>query len=394
VRASPTDTDGNTVVSRAEATAARTSSDPLRSVAHVLIWIPAALLAYLNIRTAIGRPDLFPDLDVYRAGAAALGHGGRHLYDVHGANGGPFTYPPIAAFLLAPARALSLEAAGVVMALLTCFAAATVARLCATRHKNIVAAIATAGAMQTIPFRTTIYFGQVGALLMFLVAVDVLPDRVPWPRGVGVGLAAAIKLTPLLFVPFLWITGRRRAAAIAAATFVGANAIAFAVLPHGSVTYWTDSLWHTNRVGDITSGRNHSLWGLVERAGGPNALALVVCAVVAVFALVRARRATAMGADTTAVTLVGLATVLASPISWSHHLVWVLPLIAVLLSALWRLAIRAAAVLVVTVAFSRLSADSTLLAALETAVTLAAVLLLSFARLARSRDDSAAPIST
>src|SRR5436305_452804 len=159
----------------------RTPTDGLRRLAHVLIWAPAVLLGYFNVLTAVGRRDPFPDLRVYRAGAGALGHGGAHLYTVHGSNGGPFTYPPIAAILLAPTRALSLEAAGVVMAVLTCLAAAVVAYLCVRRRSAaaatvapaVAAAVATACAMQTVPFRTAIYFGQVGGLLLLLVSVDV-----------------------------------------------------------------------------------------------------------------------------------------------------------------------------------------------------------------------------
>ena len=48
-------------------------------------------------------------------------------------------------------------------------------------------------------------------MLLALVLVDLGYDLGRW-RGVAIGVAAGVKLTPLIFIPYLWLIGRRRAA--------------------------------------------------------------------------------------------------------------------------------------------------------------------------------------
>src|SRR4051812_11020284 len=164
-----------------------------------LLWLIAAAVACYDLILALNRPDLFPDLDVYRVAAATLVRHGQGLYDVVGSNGGPFTYPPIAAVALWPLRLPPMLVAGGVLAVLTMATAVAVSRWCTGPSASWVAPIAVALAMWTVPYRTTLFFGQVGVILMFLVVADLVIDKPVWPRGLLVGIASAIKLTPLAF---------------------------------------------------------------------------------------------------------------------------------------------------------------------------------------------------
>jgi len=334
----------------------------------------ATVLAGLTIATAVGRSGPFPDLDVYRVSARAIGLG-KGVYDVRGANGGPFTYPPFAAFVLWPFTLLPLVATGVVLATASCGAAVTIARLCLRDRPWWLVGVLCACAFETVPFRTTIYFGQIGALLMVAVAVDLLAVRRRWPSGLLIGLAAAVKLTPLMFVPYLFVTGRRREARTAVLTFVGATVAAALALPAASWRYWTSALWESKRVGAIASIHNRSVWGAMSSVG-PRSLGALVALIVAVVGLWLLRDASAV----VALAGVGLLSCLVSPIAWSHHVVWVLPALAGLAVARWPAYVRVVAIAAVTLAFARWSSDQHLLALVECAVACALVPVLGSQR--------------
>jgi alpha-1,2-mannosyltransferase len=152
--------------------------------------------------------------------------------------------------------------------------------------------------------------------------------------GAGIGLATAVKLTPGLFVLYLLLTGRRRAAGVAAGTAVAATLLAAAVAPGTSWQFWSAVLWDTSRVGRLEKTANQSLLGMLARLADPaspsRAVWLVLVAAVLALAAWRVRQAARAGNDVVGVTLTGLTACLVSPISWTHHLVWVLPALVVL----------------------------------------------------------------
>ena len=339
------------------------------------MWLAALAVGVYDVVLALGRPDLFPDLDVYRVAAATLAQHGRGLYDVVGSNGGPFTYPPIAAVLLWPLQLAPDAVAGIALAAVTLVAAILTARMSAPARPSWLTPAAVVLAMWTVPFRTTVFFGQVGVLLMALIAADLLTERPPWPRGILIGLASAVKLTPLLFVAFLLVTRRRREAATAVGVFAFATAAGAALLPDESHRYWLHDLWHFGRVGELNGVHNRSLWGVLGSVGVARWLTLLVVVAAVSIGLLRARLMHDRGSEVAAMTVVGLTSCLASPISWSHHLVWILPALACLLARrdrAWAIVTVAA----VVVAYSRFSADARLVSLVETFATLALVLLL------------------
>jgi len=180
-----------------------------------------------------------------------------------------------------------------------------------------------------LPFRDEVKFGQVDELLALLVVVDCLKTH--RTRGVLVGVATAIKLTPGVFIVYLLVRGSRRAAATAAGVFAAATLAAAAVLPDDSHRYWTDALFHTERLRSNAGTSNQSLRGMWLRAlpGHSHAVTaawLISAAAVALIGLWRARAASRRGDEVAAVALMGLTAVLISPVSWIHHIVW-LPLV-------------------------------------------------------------------
>jgi alpha-1,2-mannosyltransferase len=171
------------------------------------------------------------------------------------------------------------------------------------------------------------------ALLVMLDAVLLLQRR-PAVAGVGMGLAAAIKLTPVVFLVYLVVSRQRRAAATAVGTVVAATLLAAAVDWRTSWQFWTETLWTTSRVGRYDSTPNQSAMGLLARLADdplPSAwLWALACVLLLALGLTRAVRAHRRGDEITAFVIVGLTGCLLSPISWTHHLVWVYPAVLLL----------------------------------------------------------------
>ncbi|MEU8586045.1 glycosyltransferase 87 family protein [Streptomyces sp. NPDC048664] len=269
-----------------------------------------------------------------------MNHGG-HLYDYQ-RPGTPygFTYPPFAALSMLP-MAFVGENTAIVGALVLNLAALSVVlwilfgpRL--RRHGWFGWALAVCALALFEPLRDTFSFGQVNLLLLALVLTDawLLSTGRDRRAGVGIGLAAAIKLTPAVFIALLLLARRWRAAALATAVAAAATLLAHWAVPGPSHYYWTQAVWDTTRVGRLDYVSNQSLQGVIARLAAPGepdrtAWELAVLAVLAVWGL-RARRALRAGDWLSAFALTGLTSCLISPITWVHHLVWLLPSFAVL----------------------------------------------------------------
>lgn len=305
----------------------------------------ATVVALVAVVSTVGPHDPwhdFFDLRVYH-GAAGWWADGRPLYDyLYGDSPYGFTYPPFAAVLVLPMALLPSAVAATlhtglnlaVLAGVTWWLVAPVAR----RHgRPVVLAVAIALPVAFVlePVRETLGYGQVNLLLAALVLADVAALRrgARW-AGVGIGLAAAVKLTPALFVVYLVAARRWRAAAVAAGTAAVATLATAAVAPATSWQYFTETLWQTERVGDEGRTANQSLLGgltrLLDRDDPPRLLWVLLAGAVLVLALTRAARAARAGDHLVGATLTGLAACLVSPITWTHHLVWALPALVVL----------------------------------------------------------------
>ncbi|MFF0176210.1 glycosyltransferase 87 family protein [Micromonospora profundi] len=303
-----------------------------------LVWATFVVVALVSCVLVLRREDRLSDLHIYYGALSDL-HAGRPLYGFVAANGGPFTYPPFAALVLGPITAVSEGVVQGLWLVATCAAVVAIAGAVGVAlgarqaRRPLVVAVAATVLMLSAPVQSNLRFGQVSIFIVLMALLDGMGVVPPRLRGMLVGVAAAIKLTPLLFVVYFLATGRYRDAARAVATFVACAGIAAIVLPGESWTYWTEAVRQTSRIGNLASLGNQSLHGMLLRVGVDEAtLPLIWAGLVAVIcaaALLRARQLTREGRPGHAAVLVGCATVAASPVSWTHHQVW--PVLAAML---------------------------------------------------------------
>lgn len=177
--------------------------------------------------------------------------------------------------------------------------------------------------------------GQIGLVLAAMVLWDLAaPDswlriqRFKLPRGVLAGIAGAIKIVPLIAIPYWLVTKQWRAAVTALGTVIVAWGAAFAVLPSASIDYFLNAKFlSTNSLENVTFSDNQSLAALVMRVTGEHPLPTMVWASLGVaavlFGLGFARATHRNGDLLSAGIIVGLTSVLASPVSWIHHATWI-----------------------------------------------------------------------
>ncbi|WP_280685584.1 glycosyltransferase 87 family protein [Kitasatospora sp. MAA19] len=285
------------------------------------------------------------DMLVYRAEGAAVVHG-QDLYAMRLPGWDlPATYPPFAAMLFVPSTWFDVSTLRVLVMLLNLALLALAVHLSlrligwpAARHRPAAVLLATGLSVWLEPVYTTFQYGQVNLAILCLVLWDLTrPDGSRF-KGVGIGLATAIKITPGLFAVYLLLTGRIRAAMVSGGTFLAAGLIGWIALPDASYGFWTNYLWDPSRVGVTVLMDNQSLRGAICRlldVNDPGLVGLAASAIVGTLGLAVAvlagrsarilRRADAWGAVCAAFTAL-----LVSPISWTHHWVWCIPLIALL----------------------------------------------------------------
>ncbi|MFE9534179.1 glycosyltransferase 87 family protein [Streptomyces sp. NPDC006691] len=289
------------------------------------------------------------DLLVYRAEGQTV-RAGADLYAMRATRAQlPTTYPPFAALLFTPLtlfdvpelRALATVAnLGLLVAL-----AELSLRLAGLRRPGAALWIA-ALAVWCEPVWTTLRYGQINLLLAVAVLWDLTRERGGRWAGTGIGLAAALKLTPALFGLFLLITAviRRRSGAgnfplavtiRATAVFCAATASAAVALPRDSVRFWTSMVFEAGRVGHAEDTANQSLRGVLARllhTGDPGPWWTAAAAVTAVLGLAVAVRAELLGERAWAATACAVTALLVSPVSWSHHWVWCVPVVVLLVA--------------------------------------------------------------
>lgn len=309
----------------------------------VVVWTLrlAALLTvgYVVFWWSLGTTQ--PDFAVYMRGA-------RHVLDGHAlyAGGTPttrFTYPPFGAFLFAPLGALPVHLAQLIWSLITLALLYALVRITLARLTEVGASpswlpsglLLLAPILALEPIEHAFQLGQVDIALAALCLFDLGPARLGrLPKGVLIGIAAAVKLTPFLFVPYLVVTRRWRQAAVAATTFAALGVFGMVAGVHQAVHFWTHLVLNPHRVGHLWSISNQSLTGTVDRwighlPTGPGWDAvLAAVAVVGLAAGAFAYRAAPLAGDV----IVGLTALLVSPVSWTHHFVWLVPAALVFLA--------------------------------------------------------------
>ena len=274
----------------------------------------------------------------------------------------PFTYPPLAAIAFSPLAWLSLPGAGVAITLITLvllivstvivltrldvLRASPEGRSAATRGSALwapgpawlrrcwlAAAIVAPAVIYLEPIQSNFDFGQINVVLMTLVIADCVPRRTPWPRGMLLGVAIALKLTPAVFLLYFVLRRDGRAVLVTAASVVVATLAGFALAWRDSLEYWTDTVRSTDRIGTATLNTNQNIAGALARldlgSGARFALWTLACFAVLAVTVWAARRALRAGEPVLALICVAMFGLVVSPVSWSHHWVWALPTVLV-----------------------------------------------------------------
>ncbi len=249
-----------------------------------------------------------------------------------------FTYPPFSALLFAPFADFPLRACEVAFSLLNlavvfALIAVSLRAVCAALDRRTILWWALALVLPVVlfdPVRQTFLLGQVNIILALLVMADMTLE-LPLPRGILVGLAAAIKVTPAILIPYLFLTKQGRAGTRAVASFCAAALLATAVNASTSWSYWTHYIRDPQRAGMLSWIGNQGVLGALERMLGrmfttPTTFVIVVtvaCVGLAVAAGAYRRSSAVLG-----FLVVEATESLASPVSWSHHFIWVILLVA------------------------------------------------------------------
>ncbi|WP_190128557.1 bifunctional glycosyltransferase 87/phosphatase PAP2 family protein [Streptomyces mashuensis] len=307
------------------------------------LWLLAGLLA-VRQAAAVFRPPPgghFPGLGRW-IGRNGVPHVSGPLYGLYGTDG--FTGTPFAGLVLKPLTRAAEQSLGLVWTLGTLLLVVAVALLAARalpapasrRGALLAAPVAVILTVLSLPVRNTFHLGQTSIIPVLLVLLGCCPPRCAAgggrATGVLVGVAAALQPAVLLFVPLLWLTDRRRAAAGTGVTFAGCTALAWLLLPADSWTYWVHHIAGAG-LGDGPGGlANQSLHGLLLRIGlrGPLELALyaALAGTVAVLGLRRAAHYARDGQPLLAIALTGCVAVAVSPTAWQHQQLWILLAVA------------------------------------------------------------------
>ncbi|MGO1055285.1 glycosyltransferase 87 family protein [Crossiella sp. CA198] len=325
---------------------AATARSPRWELAHRVVWglwwlmLIGLPLAFMS--------RYFLDLEVYRNGGLAWWQGIPLYLDFPGPLPGPrlpFTYPPVAAVLFSVFAALPGWLMNTLVLATSFLAMTAVCVLVAGKlfqRREIAWTVGAGAAVLSIgmePVISTLAFGQINIMLMALVVIDCFAVRDPRWRGVLVGLAAAIKLTPAVFVLYFLIHRDWRAAVNSIGAFVVLALIGFLVAPTDSTEYWFHALIDPTRIGGLAYAPNQSLRGLLHRLNpGPDAISLLWLGLAALVMLLAVIVALRTRDEVIALLAIAAGALLASPVSWSHHWVWCVPafLVAAARARVWQ----------------------------------------------------------
>ncbi len=299
----------------------------------------AVILLFTTVDPWLDRAGILAgglDVHVYRDGAWRILHG-LPLYTEPTVAGLLYTYTPFSTLAFIPIVLVPWAAVnytGMVFNLLVLFGCVVLGwRLLGYRLSARLALISALLALTCAflePVRTTLFYGQINLLLMLLILWDFARADRSRLRGVGVGLAAGIKLVPIYFIAQFVVLRQWRAAVTAGAAFAATIAVAWIVLPTDSRQYWTSTFFQSNRIADDMHPSNQSVRGVIAHLThhpAPMWLWLLIAVPLALVSLVLVAGLYEHGEHLLAVTLAGLTACAVSPFSWDHHWVWYVPLL-------------------------------------------------------------------
>lgn len=342
---------GATVARRLHGSRIRSVGALVALVIALVLLAGAVVIAWRLVWNPPSSGDM-GDMRVFVEGGRRL-VAGDPIYEYVTENGMGFTYPPFAAGLFSWMPFIDPVALAVVSMLVNLACVGVLGWLVASgalRGRRLgsprvvllgaASAVAAAILLQSVPGQANLMFGQINLVLAVMCLVDAGEFVPPRYRGVVVGIATAIKLTPGVFIIYFLVSRQWRAAITSSISAIACTLIGFVIAPGDSWTYWTSALWQTDRVGHLDGPGNHSILGVMARSVDEPSRAVWVVIVIVVFAgslwLAARRRKSSPASAVVAVAIVGCASTLMSPITWIHHEIWLTLLaIAVSLTGPW-----------------------------------------------------------
>ncbi|MCP3426604.1 glycosyltransferase 87 family protein [Rothia sp. AR01] len=292
------------------------------------------------------------DFTVYRAGATTIfGNDGmtldlyeRNLIQLTADSYLPFTYPPFAALLLLPFAFIPSQVGVAIMVLFSMAVAWWISTLIVdyvnARGRKLplqdklgrttTIALLTALICLSGPWRRGLGLVQINPLIMLLVLWDLVRPATRVPRGLFIGIAGGIKLTPLAFGLILLMRKDLKGLITLGITFAATVGLGFLLLPRQAVEFWTHAVSDPSRVGNINYLDNISIQGWLMHFGLTGdvlkvamyvLIAVLLVGVAAAIPVLEKRRMRMSVVALTAFLMLQM-----SPISWSHHNTW-LPII-------------------------------------------------------------------
>ncbi len=251
-----------------------------------------------------------------------------------------FIYPPFAALFFVPLANLSLEDSKYISILTNIAALVSIAWICwgllehSWGRKRLVLTLFTSALLLwTEPVQGTLYYGQINLLLMLLVLAGFSMRRNSIWQGILIGVATSIKLTPVIFIAYLFLTQRVRAGIIAIGTCILAIIIGFLLLPDDSLRYWSELRYGAGLVdvGIKSSSLNGVLLRLINHTGTANVIWYIAASAVGILGMYLAVHNSKRGNELLGLLLCAITGLLISPFSWTHHWIWMILFIPLLL---------------------------------------------------------------
>lgn len=312
------------------------TSRPVKRLTVALAFMVTAMFGWAQWR-GISK-GIWVDLDVYVMGARTLLDGG-DLYAVASSVDLRFTYSPFAAAMFVPLALLPVAVARLLLTVASLAALATVitvvSRRLGLRPVAIAWIVVATAALE--PMMRNLLLGQVNLILMALVVIDLLVLPARW-RGFLIGMAAGIKLTPAVFIVYFLLKRDWASLVRTGIGFAASVAIGWLLAPAASASFWGGGFLGLGKFGtdSVVGTDNQSLLAAALRLLGRPELPLAAQAALAVAGVAlgaaaarRSLRENGPDAEVAAVVWIAIGGLLGSPVSWSHHWVWMIVALAV-----------------------------------------------------------------
>ena len=304
----------------------------LRKIFPILCFVAFLVIALRSF--FVGR---YPDFSVYYYGSQAF-YLGANPYIQATNSFSNFVYPPFVLLFFLPFLLLSYTSAGIVFlvfSFLSLFIGVYLFLQAIRRFTWSGYFMMLALCLLAFPVKFTFGMGQINLVVFFLLSMTVffLQKKRQVVAGVFLGLSLALKLFPILLLPYFLITGKIRIVCVA---------LGFFLLLYGVTFFVVGADFHTLFLSSVVPGigssyqsdyYNQSLTGFFARlllqagVGGIVKNLLATSLILLTFVVIKRSTMKNLN-EIVALTSVVTLSLIVNPFSWQHHFVWlILPFI-------------------------------------------------------------------